>query len=317
MKTDDPSVPIIYQDHHLLIVNKPAGMVIHPTYKHARDTMWDMLLAYLEQQGGDDWQPPELPDEPEWAGAPADIQVMLRERRRQRLWKEEGLLPRPSLLHRIDKDTSGVVALARSERSRRHIIHQFHDHTIVKRYIAVVQKKTYDWSYPRAPLNVKKLAGGNETALPNSAIALLAGEEVLLEGPIQRDPDDRRRSIVGPDGQAAATTLRVLSHTEQGEFMLLEARPITGRTHQIRAHLAALGFTLVGDQVYAPPAEPGAPAAMLPRQFLHARSLTLRRYPDNVLCTFVAPLAGDLVFWLSSYFPGALEVIHADSSLSA
>src|SRR5439155_552810 len=59
-------ISIIYQDHHLLIVNKPAGVVIHPTYKHVDDTLWDALLIYLSQQGGDDWQPPDLLDEPEW-----------------------------------------------------------------------------------------------------------------------------------------------------------------------------------------------------------------------------------------------------------
>jgi len=317
MTTNGLTFPIIHQDHYLLIVNKPAGLVVHPTYKHSDDTMWDMLLAYLERQGGDDWQPPELPDEPQWAGAPPDIQIMLRERRRQRLWKEEGLLPRPSLLHRIDKDTSGVVALARSENSRRHIIRQFHDHTIIKRYLAVVRQRAYDWSLPRAPLSVIERAKGNEMALQNVEVALLAGKEMVIEGTLQRDPDDRRRCIVGPEGQAATTMLRALTRTENGEFMLLEARPITGRTHQIRAHLAALGYTLVGDQVYAPPAEPGTAAAMLRRQFLHAYSLTLHRYPDNVLCTFVAPLADDLASWLSSYFPAALEVIHADSSLPA
>jgi len=317
MTTHSLPVPIIYQDHHLLIVNKPAGLVIHPTYKHANDTMWDMLLAYLEQQGSDDWLPPELPDEPQWAGAPPDIQIMLRERRRQRLWKEEGLLPRPSLLHRIDKDTSGVVALARSENSRRHIIRQFHDHTIIKRYLAVVQQRAYGWSFPRAPLSVKERANGREIALQNVNLALLTGQELLIEGTIQRDPDDRRRCIVGPEGQAATTILRALTSTENSEFMALEARPITGRTHQIRAHLAALGYTLIGDQGYAPPAEPGTPATMLRRQFLHAHSLTLRRYPDNALYSFVAPLADDLVSWLASYFPAALEVIHADSSLPA
>src|SRR5690348_15284 len=118
-------IVIIYQDHHLLILNKPAGVVIHPTYKHVGDTLWDALLVYLLQQGGDDWQPPELSDEPEWAVAPLHIQEMLREKRTQRLWQEEGLLPRPALLHRLDKDTSGVVALARTERSRRHIVRQF------------------------------------------------------------------------------------------------------------------------------------------------------------------------------------------------
>src|SRR5947209_5743282 len=143
---EQTTIPVIYQDHHLLIVNKPAGLVIHPTYKHADGTMWDVLLVYLAQQGGDDWQPPELPDEPEWVGAPEDIQVMLREKRTERQWKEDGLLPRPCLLHRLDKDTSGIVALARTERCRRHLIRQFYDHTIVKRYFAVVQKGAPAWA---------------------------------------------------------------------------------------------------------------------------------------------------------------------------
>src|SRR6202171_2705999 len=84
-------IPVIYQDHHLLVVNKPAGLVIHPTYKHADGTMWDALLVYVAQQGSDDWQPPELPDEPEWARAPLHIQEMLRTKRTERQWKEEGL----------------------------------------------------------------------------------------------------------------------------------------------------------------------------------------------------------------------------------
>src|SRR5215813_10259500 len=111
-------IAIIHQDHHLLVVNKPAGVVIHPTYKHASGTMWNTLLAALQAQNGDDWRPPELPDRPEWAAAPENVKMMLREKRRERLWKEEGLLPRPCLLHRLDKDTSGVVVLARSERAR-------------------------------------------------------------------------------------------------------------------------------------------------------------------------------------------------------
>ena len=112
MKASD--IALIYQDHHLLIVNKPAGVVIHPTYKNADgETLWDALLLYLAQQEGEQWQPPEFPDLPAWAGAPPHIRAMLREQRRERYWKEDGLLPRPCLLHRLDKDTSGVVALAR------------------------------------------------------------------------------------------------------------------------------------------------------------------------------------------------------------
>ena len=142
-------IPVIYQDHHLLIVNKPAGLVIHPTYKHADGTMWDSILAYLAEQGDDGWQPEALPDKPQWAGAPEHIQVMLREQQRAKQWQEEGLLPRPCLLHRIDKDTSGIVALARTARARRHLIHQFYDHSIIKRYLAIVRRGSPDWTKPR------------------------------------------------------------------------------------------------------------------------------------------------------------------------
>ncbi len=103
--------------------------------------------------------------------------------------------------------------------------------------------------------------------------------------------------------------LKVLAISETQDFTLIEVRPMTGRTHQIRAHLAALGYAIVGDQVYAPAAEQGSPQAALKRQFLHAHSLELRRYPDDVLYTFVAPLADDLLSWMKCYFPARLGVI--------
>ena len=307
-------ISIIYQDHHLLIVNKPAGVVIHPTYKHVDDTLWDALLIYLSQQGGDDWQPPDLLDEPEWAAAPLHIQQMLREKRTQRLWQEEGLLPRPSLLHRLDKDTSGVVALARTERSRRHIVRQFHDHTLSKRYFAAVQLGAFAWAQPRTTFTVKQVASdGGETEVERCDLFSLPDtDELLLEGPLQRDPDDRRRCIVGPDGQDATTAVKVLA-VENG-FALLDVHPITGRTHQIRAHLAALGYAIVGDTTYAPSAAHGTSEAALQRQFLHAYSLTLRRYPDNALCIFVAPLAADLVSWMERNFPSGLGVFYASTT---
>jgi 23S rRNA pseudouridine1911/1915/1917 synthase len=298
------NITIIYQDHHLLIVNKPAGMVIHPTYKNTDGrTMWDALLRYTEQLGGDDWRPPDLPDEPEWAGAPADVRVMLRERRTERLWKEEGLLARPCLLHRLDKNTSGVVALARTENARRHLVRQFHEHTIVKRYLAVIQRGAYAWAEPRTHFSVlyRSLDGDEYPCTAERLFQAIGDGEYVLSGPLQRDPDDRRRCIVGPDGQEATTLVRVLAAEER--FVLLDVRPVTGRTHQIRAHLAALGCAIVGDQVYAPPLKPGLADAVLQRQFLHAYSLTLNDYPANRSRTFVAPLAGDLETWLACSAP--------------
>jgi 23S rRNA-/tRNA-specific pseudouridylate synthase len=308
-------IPIIYQDHHLLVVNKPAGLVIHPTYKHADGTMWDGILAYLARQGSDNWQPEVLPDKPEWAGAPEHIQAMLREQQRAKQWKEEGLLQRPCLLHRIDKDTSGIVALARTERARRHFIRQFYDHSIVKRYLAVVRKGSPEWTQPRAPFHICIQHMSDEQPQPVVSADLLAMSDMtyLLNGPLQRDPADRRRCIVGPDGQNAETMVRVIATQE--EYALLEARPITGRTHQIRAHLAAAGYAIAGDQTYGLPASEETVTAHLHRQFLHAYSLELRLYPDNMRRTFVAPLAADLMAWLAVYLPEGLEILNAGKTV--
>ncbi len=298
---ESAGIAVIYQDHHVLIVNKPAGIVIHPTYKHADGTFWDALLAYTELQGQDDWQPPQLPDEPEWAQAPLAVQEKLRARRLQRLWQEEGLLPRPCLLHRLDKDTSGIVALARTENARRHLVKQFHEHTIGKRYLAIVRHGSYDWARPRTTFTItKRYADGRETVIESPDV-LVPADQFLLHGPLQRDPDERRRCIVGPDGQDSSTFLTVLD-VENG-FALLEVRPITGRTHQIRAHLAAMDYAIVGDHVYAPSARNEASSTGPQRQFLHAYSLELRNYPEDTRCVFVAPLPEDLSSWLKRWCP--------------
>ncbi len=297
------TIVVVYQDHHLLVLNKPAGVVMHPTYKHVDGTtLWDALLVYLAQQKPEEWQPADFPDEPAWAQAPPAVRAMLRARHLQQLWREERLLERPCLLHRLDRDTSGVVALARTERARRHIVRQFHAHTITKRYLAVVQMGAPAWSEPRVPLHVtRRSIAGDELVGAGDDLFLLGNDELLLQGPLQRDPDDRRRCIVGPDGQDALTSVRLLA-IEAG-FALLDVRPVTGRTHQIRAHLAALGYAIVGDQLYAPVPMRGTPAAALQRQFLHAYSLELNRSADNVRSRYVAPLADDLHGWLEQYFP--------------
>ena len=311
-------ISIVYENHHLLVLNKPEGVVIHPTYKNTDGgTLWDTLLIYLARQKTEEWQPPELPDEPSWAGAPPHIQVMLRETRRKRQWKEDGLLPRPCLLHRLDKDTSGIVALARTEHARQHIVKQFHDHTIDKRYLAVVRKGAPQWTLPRTTFSLLRYTqDGKHLVTENTFDLFTLGNDILeLNGPLQRDPDDRRRSIVGPDGDESITQCQILA--TENDFLLLEVRPVTGRTHQIRAHLAALGYAIVGDKMYAPHAEVGTPEAMLTRQFLHAYSLHLRRYPDNKLCTFVAPLANDLMAWLQQFFPSGIGAFDAKTTVPA
>jgi 23S rRNA pseudouridine1911/1915/1917 synthase len=297
-------IGIVFHNHNLLIVNKPAGMVIHPTYKHTDGkTMWDTLLQHLDQLPIDIWQSPELPDDPQWAAAPEMVRIMLRHKRMARIQKEEGLIHRPCLLHRIDKDTSGIVALARTENARRHLIKQFHDHSIQKRYLAVVQHGAYPWARPRTTFTVQRRNNTGDVFLSTAEEIFDASptDEFMLSGPLQRDPDDRRRCIVGPDGQEATTLIRVLAHDKH--FSLLNVRPVTGRTHQIRAHLATLGCAIVGDQTYAPAIPISQQQPSLSRQFLHAYSLTFKTYPDNSRQTFIAPLADDLTDWLTYSAP--------------
>jgi 23S rRNA-/tRNA-specific pseudouridylate synthase len=283
-------------------------MVIHPTYKHTDGkTMWDTLLLHLDQLPIDTWQPPELPDDPQWAIAPETVRIMLRQKRIARIQKEEGLLPRPCLLHRIDKDTSGVVALARTEKARRHLSKQFHDHSIQKRYLAVVQHGAYPWARPRTTFTVQRRNNAGEVFLSAAEELFYSSptDEFMLSGPLQRAPDDRRRCIVGPDGRKATTLIRVLAHDKH--FSLLNVRPVTGRTHQIRAHLAALGCAIVGDQTYAPAIPINQQQSSLARQFLHAYSLTCKIYPENNCQTFIAPLADDLTDWLAYWTPSFWE----------
>jgi len=232
---------------------------------------------------------------------------MLRARRLAKIQREEGWLERPVLLHRLDKDTSGVLALARTSLACRHLARQFSAHTITKTYLAVAHRAAPAWAQPRTSFTITLLTspdGERQLSQPLD-LARYLGATLLLDGPLQRDPADRRRCIVGPDGQEASTRVRVLASWD--DYVLVAVQPVTGRTHQIRVHLAAVGYALIGDCMYSPPAKPTGPAAQLTRQFLHAHSLTLRDYPTNRSRTFIAPLPTDLAAWLRTSGPREWE----------
>lgn len=196
---------VLSQDTWLLAVSKPSGVVTHPTYKHPTGTLTDAVFA--------------------WAAARGE--------------------PRPWLLHRLDKETSGVVLFARRDAARRSVVGQFERHTARKRYLALLH-----WP---------------------AALGAELGEEREIDAPLARDPLDRRRVVVAPDGQPACTRYRLLA--VGAGYALALAEPVTGRTHQIRAHLSALGAPLVGDATYRHAETPPDPAA---RAMLHAWRLDLR-----------------------------------------
>jgi 23S rRNA pseudouridine1911/1915/1917 synthase len=229
------SIPldIVYEDAHLIVVNKPAGMPVHPGPGHSGRTLVNALLAHC----------PDLPG--------------------------IGGVQRPGIVHRLDKDTSGLIVAAKDERTHNGLAAQLKNRQVKKAYLALVTGR-------------------------------VEPPEALIDAPIGRDPNNRRRMMVSPvtnsgratAGRDAQTSYRVREHLSG--FTLVEASPATGRTHQIRVHLASIGHPVVGDVVY------GKPSPLVPRQFLHAWRLAFRHPIDGRDLSFEAELPDDLRVALAS-----------------
>jgi len=208
---------VVFEDDTLLVINKPAGLVVHPGAGCTQGTLQNALLYYA----------PDL-----------------------------GVLPRSGIVHRLDKDTSGLLVIARTEVARLALIDQLKTREMGREYEALV-------------IGVPPLKGHVEAA-------------------IGRDARHRTRMAVNPHGRPARTDYEVIERL--GPFSLLRVRLQSGRTHQIRVHMTHLGFPLVGDIVYGG----GKTREVLPRQALHARRLTLRHPKTLVRMTFAAPRPPDL-----------------------
>ena len=209
---------VVYEDEHLIVVDKPPGLTVHPAPGHPRGTLVNALLA-------------RYPDLTALGGT------------------------RPGIVHRLDKDTSGLLLVARTEAAQRDLMAQLKGRRVVKRYLVLVQ-------------------GRVEPA------------EGVIEGPIARHPRHRQRMGVVAGGREARTDYRVLRHLDG--YTLLEVAPLTGRTHQIRVHLSAAGYPVVGDRTY------GVGSPHLRRQFLHATYLRLRHPATGQEVEFHSPLPPDL-----------------------
>ena len=224
----EPEIPlrIVYEDGDLVIIDKPAGLVVHPSAGHARGTLVNALLAH---GGGTAW------------GGIAGVQ-------------------RPGIVHRLDRDTSGLLMVARRDSAQASLMAQLKARRIKKSYQALV-------------------AGSVNAALGR------------IEAPIGRDPKHRTRMAVVPDGRASVTGYRVRERFDG--WTLLELDLITGRTHQIRVHLEAIGHPVAGDRVYGTGTSRRGPAG-LERLFLHAWRLELTSPSSGQLIRALAPLPSEL-----------------------
>ncbi|HOW28142.1 MAG TPA: RluA family pseudouridine synthase [Elusimicrobiota bacterium] len=233
-------IEILFEDKDLLVVNKPAGVVVHPAGRNERDTLVQLLWPHLGKR---------------WAG----------------LLDENGSVRgssnpetnRPGVVHRLDKGTSGVIVLAKSPESATALCDQFASRSVKKEYRALV------WG----ELSFKKGS---------------------IESPVGRSFQDPKRMDVST-GRWSATDIQVLDVFDRGEagvFSYLDVRPRTGRTHQIRVHLSALGHPVVGDDVYGKKA--GEFITPVERPMLHAYRLSFLHPRTRKPCSFTAEIPRDL-----------------------
>lgn len=216
---EDIPLDILYEDDYLLVVNKPKGMVVHPSAGHMEGTLVNAVMAHC----GD------------------------------HLSGINGVL-RPGIVHRIDKDTTGALLVCKDDAVHRDLAEQLKEHSIKRRYRAVV------WG------NLKEDQG-------------------TVEGPIGRHPIDRKKMAVNyKNGKDAVTHYQVLERF--GQYTYIECRLETGRTHQIRVHMASIGHPLLGDSVYGPSKNPWK----LQGQTLHAMVLGFRHPVTGEYMEFTAPL---------------------------
>ncbi|MFH0830728.1 MAG: RluA family pseudouridine synthase [Parcubacteria group bacterium] len=242
-----PAPRILYEDNDILVLDKPAGLVVHPapTEQGEPDTLVTWLLAHY----------------PELRGVGEDPQ-------------------RPGIVHRLDKDTSGIMVVARKQIAFEKLKRAFKEHRIQKRYLVLVEGRP-DWDAKVVDLAIRRSGSGLFRARHPKDIATLPEEERAQYRP-------------------ATTDFRVLK--QHGAYTLLEARPKTGRTHQIRVHLRAIGLPVVGDALYSPKKSVSAArAAGLTRHFLHATELTFVHPQTGEQLTFTSELPRELKDFLKKF----------------
>jgi 23S rRNA pseudouridine1911/1915/1917 synthase len=224
---------VIYEDEFILVLDKPAGLVVHPGPGHSSETLVHGLLYHCQEQ----------------LSGIAGVE-------------------KPGLVHRLDKETSGVMVIAKEDQAHQNLTQQFAQREVQKTYWGFV------WGTP----------------LPLSG---------LVDGPIGRDPKNRQKMAIVSKGRPAQTSYRVLAVSLEHKISFIEFHPLTGRTHQIRVHALSLKTPLVADKVYG---RNRISSFDLPeRHALHARSLQFKHPISQKPLFFESPLPQDLATILSLF----------------
>ena len=249
MLPEDITLEILYEDDDLIVVNKPAGMVVHPAPGSPSGTLVNALLAHCGDR---------------LSGV--------------------GGLRRPGIVHRIDKDTTGLLVVAKSDVAHQGLAAQFLDHSVDRLYTAIC-------------FGVPSAADPRLMGLAGTSFE--AGNQLKIITQLARHKTDRQRqAVVLQNGKHAVTRVRVLQELSCGSAAVVECKLETGRTHQIRVHMSYTGHALLGDQTYSRrrklAGEHTEQVAVFPRQALHAGLLGFRHPLTGRALRFTVPLPLDM-----------------------
>ena len=232
---EEMNLDIVYEDQDVILINKPKGMVVHPAAGHYSGTLVNGLMAHCKD----------------------DLSGI------------NGVL-RPGIVHRIDKDTTGILIVCKNDMAHQSIAKQLYDHSITRKYHAIVYG------------NIKE-------------------EEGTVNAPIGRSLKDRKKMGIVMDGKHAVTHYKVLKRLKKG-FTYIECQLETGRTHQIRVHMASIGHPLLGDTLYS---SGRSPFKHLQGQTLHAKTIGFVHPKSGEYMEFSAPLP--------EYFDNLLKLLKSRS----
>ena len=215
----DLKLEIIYEDDEILVITKPHGLVVHPAKGHRNDTLVNAIVNYL----------PSV--------------------------ENLSLQTRNGIVHRLDKDTSGIMIIAKTDFAHSHLSYQFKSRQVIKKYIGLIH------------------------GVPNS-------DKAIIFGKISRHPKSRQKMAITENGKSAETKFEIIEQIKN--YSLLHIEPKTGRTHQIRVHLSSIGHPIVGDKTY------GKSNPDINRHFLHASSIIIKHPETNKTLNLECELPIDL-----------------------